>query len=110
MDKLQHYLNWLKEYSKDYILENTGLKVLALLITAVLWLSVASRPATQVTLRSVPILFQNLPDSPNLAVTDTDIQTAQVYLEGPRDIVDSIRPNEVTVYADMKGVEQGVRV
>ncbi|HKP13645.1 MAG TPA: CdaR family protein, partial [Blastocatellia bacterium] len=58
----------------------------------------------------VPILFLNLPGSPNSEVTDTDAPSAQVYLEGPRDIVDSIRPNEVTVFADMKDVEPGVRV
>jgi YbbR domain-containing protein len=107
---VQRYITAIREYLKDYILENTGLKVLALLITAVLWLSVASRPVAQVALRNVPILFQNLPESPILEVTDTDVPSAQVYLEGPRDIVDSIRPNEVTVFADMKGVEPGVRV
>ncbi len=107
---MQRYLTAIREYLKDYILENTGLKVLALLITAVLWLSVASRPVAQVTLRNVPILFQNLPESPNLEVTDTDAPSAQVYLEGPRDLVDSIRPTEITVLADMRGVEAGVRV
>jgi YbbR domain-containing protein len=107
---VQRYLTAVREYLKDYILENTGLKVLALLITAVLWLSVASRPVAQVALRNVPILFQNLPESPILEVTETDVPSAQVYLEGPRDIVDTIRPNEVTVFADMKGVESGVRV
>ena len=107
---MERYLTAIKEYLKDYILENTGLKVLALLITAVLWLSVASRPVAQVTLRNVPILFQNLPESPNLEVTDTDAPSAQVYLEGPRDIVDSIRPTEITVFADMRAVEPGVRV
>ena len=107
---MQRYVTAIQEYLKDYFLENTGLKVLALLITAVLWLSVASRPVAQVTLRNVPILFQNLPESQNLEVTDTDAPSAQVYLEGPRDIVDSIRPNEVTVFADMKSVEPGVRV
>lgn len=107
---MQRYVTAIQDYLKDYFLENTGLKVLALLITAVLWLSVASRPVAQVTLRNVPILFQNLPESQNLEVTDTDAPSAQVYLEGPRDIVDSIRPNEVTVFADMKSVEPGVRV
>lgn len=107
---MQRYLTAIREYLKDYILENTGLKVLALLITAVLWLSVASRPQQQVVLRNVPIEFQNLPGSSNLEVTETDSPSAQVYLEGPRDLVDSIRPTEVTVYADMKDVEPGVRV
>src|SRR6185369_11365300 len=110
MNWLGNYRDAIREYARDYVLENTGLKVLALLITAVLWLSVASRPVTQVALRNVPILFLNLSASPLLEVTDTDVPSAQVYLEGPRDIVDSIRPNEVTVIADMTGVESGVRV
>src|ERR1700759_5321601 len=110
MSRMNRYLINIKEYLRDYFLENTGLKVLALLITAVLWLSVASRPVAQVTLRNVPIYYQNMPDSPTMAVTDTEGPAAQVFLEGPRDIVDSIRPSDLTVTADMKSVEPGVRV
>src|ERR1051325_1768727 len=109
MDKLWRTLKVLKEYAKDYVLENTGLKVLALLITAVIWLSVALRPVGRVTLHDVPIEFTNLPDSANLTVTKFDTLTAQVYVEGPRDVVDSLRPSEVSVLADMAGVEPGVR-
>jgi len=108
MDRVWHYLSAVKEYAKDYILENTGLKVLALLITAVLWLSVASRPVRQVTLQNVPIEFRSLPES--LIVSKYDTILARVYLEGPRDVVDSVRPSEVSVIADMTGVEPGVRV
>jgi YbbR domain-containing protein len=110
MDRMRHYLSALKEYAKDYILENTGLKVLALLITAVLWLSVASRPVRQVTLQNVPVEFRNWPESPNLTVSKYDTLSARVYLEGPRDVVESLRPSEVSVIADMTGVEPGVRV
>jgi hypothetical protein len=110
MDKVLHYLVLLKEYAKDYILENTGLKVLALLITGVLWLSVASRPVVQVTFNNVPIVFINLPESPNLTISKSDALTARVYLEGPRDQVDSLRASEVTVVADMEGVEPGIRL
>lgn len=110
MDKLRRTLAVLKEYAKDYVLENTGLKVLALLITAVIWLSVALRPVGRVTLHEVPIEFANLPVSANLTVSKFDTLTAQVYLEGPRDVVDSLRPSEVSVLADMSDVEPGVRV
>ena len=108
MDRVWHYLSAVKEYGKDYVLENTGLKVLALLITAVLWLSVASRPVRQVTLQNVLIEFHNLPDS--MIVSKYDTISARIYLEGPRDVVDSVRPSEVSVIADMLGVEPGVRV
>lgn len=110
MDKVLHYLVVLKEYAKDYILENTGLKVLALLITGVLWLSVASRPVVQVTFNNVPIVFKNLPESPNLTISKSDPLLARVYLEGPRDQLDSLRASEVTVVADMEGVEPGNRL
>jgi YbbR-like protein len=110
MDKLLHYLRLMKEYAKDYILENTGLKVLALLITGVLWLSVASRPVVQVTFNNVPIVFKNLPISPNLTISKTETLSARVYLEGPRDQVDSLRASEVVVVGDMTGVEPGMRL
>src|SRR5215212_4760806 len=109
MDRVWHYLTVLKEYAKDYILENTGLKVLALLITAVLWLSVASRPVRQITMQNVPVEFRNL-ESPTLTVSRYETLSARVYLEGPRDVVESLRPSEVAVFADMTGVEPGVRV
>ncbi|HXI93899.1 MAG TPA: hypothetical protein VNO24_28265, partial [Blastocatellia bacterium] len=87
MDWMNDYLKGLKEYARDYVLENTGLKVLALLITGVLWLSVASRPVSQITL-SVPIESPNLVDSPNLIVSKYDPKTARVDLEGSRDVLD----------------------
>ena len=64
MDWMNQYLKGLKEYARDYVLENTGLKVLALLITGVLWLSIASRPVSQTALNGVPIELFNLPVSP----------------------------------------------
>ena len=107
---MKKYLDAVREYARDYVVENTGLKVLALLITAVLWLSIASRPVNRVTLRDVPIEFRNLPSSPGLTVSKADSLVAQVFVEGPRDAVDALRSGEVTVVADMTDVEPGVRV
>jgi len=106
MHWIDDYLKAIKEYARDYVLENTGLKVLALLITGVLWLSVASRPVSQVAM-SGAIEF-NLPESH--AVSKYDTLTARVYLEGPRDTLDSLRTGQLTVTADMSDVEPGVRV
>src|ERR1051325_3580514 len=107
MDRLPYGLNALKEYSKDYILQNTGLKILALLITCVLWLSVASR-LSQVTLNPVPIEFSNLP--PDLTIAKYDTLSAKVFLRGPKDVIDSLRPSELAVIADLQNIEPGVRV
>jgi YbbR domain-containing protein len=110
MDWKQQYGGVLKEYARDYIFENTGLKVLALLITAVLWLSVASRPVSQIPFRDVPIELRNIPESPQLVVSKYDTLSAQVYLTGPRDVLDTIRASELVVFADLTNIEPGVRV
>lgn len=111
MDWMNQYLKDLKEYARDYVLENTGLKVLALLITGVLWLSIASRPVSEVALNGVPIEFHNLQESPLLAVSKYPSSLfARVDLEGPRDIVESLRAGQLTAIADMTLVEPGIRV
>jgi hypothetical protein len=107
MDRLPYGLDALKAYSKDYILQNTGLKILALLITCVLWLSVASR-LSQVTLNPVPIEFANLPQ--DLTISKYETLAAKVFLRGPKDVIDSLRSSELAVIADLQNIEPGVRV
>jgi YbbR domain-containing protein len=112
MSKRFDWLNPVKEYARDYVLENTGLKFLALLVTAVLWLSVASRPVSEITMYNVPIEFKNIPESPPLAVSKYDAPslTARVYIRGPRDVLDTLRLGDLTAYADLENVAPGVRV
>jgi YbbR domain-containing protein len=108
MERLRFWIASLKGYGRDYVLENTGLKVLAFLITAVLWLSVASRPVSEINLHNVPIEFRGFPD--DLIVSKYDTMTARVTLRGPRDTLDGLRSTELVVIADMSGIEPGVRV
>ena len=96
-----------KEYAKDYILKNTGLKVLALLITAVLWLSVASR-LSEITFPSVPIEIGN--PTPGLTISKIDQATVKVFLRGPKDVIDTLRTSDLSVVADLQNVEPGVRL
>src|SRR5829696_1572062 len=107
MSRMPDGIKAVKEYSKDYILKNTGLKVLALLITAVLWLSVASR-LSQITFPSVPIDFTN--PSPGLAISKVDQTAAKVFLSGPKDVIDSLRSSDLGVVADLQNIEPGFRV
>jgi YbbR domain-containing protein len=107
MDTMLYGLKALKEYTKDYILQNTGLKILALLITSVLWLSVASR-LSQVTLNPVPIEFANIP--PDLNLSKYDSVSVKIFLRGPKDVIDALRSSDLAVIADLQGIEPGVRV
>jgi YbbR domain-containing protein len=108
MERARYWLGVAKEYAKNYALENTSLKVLALMITAVLWLSVTSRPMSEVVLRNVRVELRNL--APDLAVSKYDNLTATVAVRGPRDILDTLNSSELSAIADMTGVEPGVRV
>src|SRR5262249_16972441 len=108
MDRIRYWLGILYDYAKDYVLENTGLKILALLITAVLWLSVASRPMAEVTLHGVQIELASVPQG--LIPTRFDTLSASVTLRGPRDIVDTLHAGDIALRADLNGVEPGVRV
>ena len=108
MHRIYYWLNGVKAYLRDYVLENTGLKVLALMITAVMWLSVASRPVREVTLQEVPVRFPDLPN--DLTITKYDARSARVTLRGPSDAVDPIRASDLSLVAEMTAVEPGVRV
>lgn len=96
------------DYAKDYALENTGLKLLALLITAVIWLSVALRPMSEITITNVPIEFRNLPES--LIVSEYDALMARVSLRGSRDALEAVRPSALVAVADLSEIKPGVRV
>lgn len=109
MHWMNNYLRTLREYARDYVLENPALKVLALLITGVLWLSVASRPVSQISLNNIPIKFLNQ-NEPNLIVSKQNTPTALVYFEGPREALDSLQAAQFSVTADLSDIEPGVRV
>jgi YbbR domain-containing protein len=80
---------------------------LALLITGVLWLSVASQPVT--TLNNVPIVL-DLRDNPDLVVSKSEPVNARLALRGPRDVLDRLSPNDLAVVADLSRVEEGVNM
>ena len=110
MDRFRDYLGLIKDYAKDYALENTGLKVLAILITAVLWWSVASRPVSQIAVQNVPITFINLSNGLIITLSSDMTLTGRVNLRGPRDVLDNLRPGDLALVGDMAGHEAGVRV
>src|SRR5215472_16290096 len=108
MERVRYWLGVAKEYAKNYALENTSLKILALMITAVLWLSVTSRPMSEVVMHDVKVELRNVP--PDMDVSKYPNLTATVAARGPRDTLDSVNSAQMTVIADLTGVEPGVRV
>lgn len=88
-------------------IENKGLKLLALLL-AILLFAVSRQPVSDVKLFNVPLEYRGL--SPNVEISGDVEQTVSLRVRGPRDVVRSLTPNQLSVVADLTSKEPGERV
>jgi YbbR domain-containing protein len=86
--------------------ENKGLKALSLLLAILLFI-VSRQPAIDLRLVGVPIEYRGL--NPGVKIVGDAEQTVSIRLNGPRDIVRSLTPNQLRVIADLSGREPGER-
>jgi len=107
-DKMRFVLTILRERLRRLFLENAGLKALSLLIAIVLWMAVSSRHEGSVTLRGIRVEFQNRPSG--LEISEVGRDTVNIKLQGPNDIIRSLRPEQLEVIADLSHMERGARV
>lgn len=93
---------------------DASIKLLALLITVVLWLSVAGqqRQVKEVTLTGIDISLVSLPAS--LAITSSEPVQASVTLRGPEEAIRELRlasatrTSDLTAVADLTGATEGI--
>ena len=85
-----------------------GLKGLALLLAYALFL-IARQPLSEVRVMGVQVEFTGLKQGVEL-LDDDQPHTVSVRLRGPRDVVRSVTPNQLTVFANLGNKEPGRRV
>jgi YbbR domain-containing protein len=88
-------------------IENLGLKLSALAL-ALLLFALSRQPIIDIRLSGVPLEFRG--QSPNVVISGDVEQTVSVRLSGPRDIMRSLTPNQISVIADLTNKEPGERV
>lgn len=88
-------------------IENKGLKLLALVL-AVLLFAVSRQPISDVKIFNVPLEYRGL--SPGVEISGEVEQTVSVRVRGPRDLVRSLTPTQLSVIADLTNKEPGERV
>jgi YbbR domain-containing protein len=100
---------------RGYVVDDMALKALAALIVTALWLSVAgqNRPRTTSILRGVDVQLENVP--PNLIVTSTDPQQADITVRGPEDEIRELRipvlrTADLVAIADLSRLTEGVHL
>jgi YbbR domain-containing protein len=88
-------------------LRHLRLKVFALALAALLWLTVAGEHLVERTLR-VPLEFRNIPEQ--LEIVGDPPGTVDVRLRGSSALLGRLEPGEIVAVLDLAGARQGARL
>jgi hypothetical protein len=108
-EKFQFSLGFFGDVLREYIYENTGLKLIALLIAIVLWAAVSKQESVQITLQDVPIDYANLAQGLSIS-NDDNLKTATVRVRGPKDSLETLRPENLSIRINLNNTKLGERV
>jgi YbbR domain-containing protein len=86
---------------------NLGLKVLALALAIVLWVTVAGEHVVERSLR-VPLEFRNIPDA--LEILGNTPDTVDVRLRGSSALLSRVQPGEIVAVLDLAAARAGSRL
>jgi YbbR domain-containing protein len=86
---------------------NLGLKILAVALATLLWLSVAGEHIVERSLR-VPLEFRNIPQS--LEIVGNAPDTIDVRLRGSAALLTKLQPGEIVAVLDVSGARSGSRL
>ncbi len=89
---------------KNIILENRGLKITAVILSIVLWMFVASRGQSEISL-DVPVEFSEIPDGIEIVSQSTKVISLKV--RGQEGLLKNIRPADVAVSIDLSKAKPG---
>lgn len=96
----------MKDFFQHHVLHNIGLKLIAIALSAGLWLAVTRDPIAEVAI-DVPIEFHDIPQ--NLEISSETIPKAQIRLRGPQRIIRHLQPSDVTAEIELAGIRPGER-
>ena len=96
----------MKDFFRNYVFHNIGLKLVSLLLAVGLWLAISRDPIAQVAV-DVPVEMQNLPDA--LQVSSEHIPQVQVRLSGPERPIHRLQPSDVHAHINLAQVQPGER-
>jgi YbbR domain-containing protein len=96
----------MKDFIRQHVLHNLGIKLLSLALAVGLWLAVASDPVTEVAVE-VPIEFRNIPE--NLEISTESIPRAEIRVRGPQRVVRRLQPADIYAEIELGGMKPGER-
>ena len=96
----------MRELFRRYVLNDIGLKILALAISVVLWWVVGRDPTVE-SVVTAPIEFHHAPDSLVMG-SDSDFDV-RVTVSGPERTIRAMKPSDINATIDLAGVKPGER-
>jgi YbbR domain-containing protein len=91
----------------SWLFDNLGLKALSLLLAIFLWMVVLSEQKVDLTL-NIPLEFRNIPR--NLYLVSDVPGTLRVRLRGPKSLMQSLSPGEVSLDESARGLVEGENI
>jgi YbbR domain-containing protein len=89
---------------KNLITHNLGLKISALLISALLWFFVTSRGQSEMSME-IPIEYKNIPVG--LGIVSSSHKTASVHIRGQERLMKNIKSSDIRVSVDLGKAKKG---
>jgi YbbR domain-containing protein len=89
----------------ERLAENWVLKVLSLVFALVLWFFVMGERKLEVGY-AVPLELQNVPEG--MIVTNEVPSLVDVRISGPRTLLMNLRPTDISISVDLKGLQSGI--
>lgn len=94
---------------RQYFYEDKSLTIISLLIAIVLWGVVSKQEIVSTTILAVPIEYADLP--PGLTFSNDDFaRSANIRVKGLKDVIEVLRPEQVTIKISLSSTKPGERV
>ncbi len=92
---------------KKLLLENLSLKIVAFLLSIVLWIFVTSRGQSEISL-DVPIEFKNIPSG--FEIVNHSIKKVTLNIKGHERLINNLKPTDIKVYIDLNKSKKGKNI
>lgn len=89
---------------KKFFFKNLGLKIVAVLLSVVLWIFVTSRGQSEISL-DVPLEFRNIPAG--LEMVNHSSKTVNLNIKGQERLIKNVKAAEVRVSVDLSKAKKG---
>jgi YbbR domain-containing protein len=95
------------DYIKKYIMSNTRLKILSLLLACMLWFATTYLGESHVTM-AIPVQLANL--NRNCVTRAVDTRELLVTLNGPLSLLKNVKPGDVSLVIDLSKAREGRQI